>query len=168
MGEAQSTSITEASRQVIARYWRIAEDAADRGGLSDEEAEARIRRFLHEDVVYEVMGSTPVSGVHDGLDTVIRDVLQTTKPRLSEYTSEVEQIIAEGDTVVVRSKNTGAIGPTGLPYDNRYCFIYTVRDGKIAKVVEYMDTQLTHTALFGQQDACAGGHTCLVDFAASS
>lgn len=55
--------------------------------------------------------------------------------------STIHNVIAEGDLVVVQSsgqaKTTG-----GRPYNNTYCQVFTVRDGQIHAVTEYMDTAL--------------------------
>jgi ketosteroid isomerase-like protein len=41
---------------------------------------------------------------------------------------------------------------SGERYDNHYCFIFHFRDGKIAEVVEYCDTDLEERVL-GNYDA---------------
>ena len=39
----------------------------------------------------------------------------------------------------------------GLPYDNDYAFVFTVRGGKITRVEEYLDTALVETAAYGRR-----------------
>jgi hypothetical protein len=36
---------------------------------------------------------------------------------------------------------------TGKPYDNSYCWIYRLADGKIKEITEYLDTELVTAAL---------------------
>lgn len=38
---------------------------------------------------------------------------------------------------------------TGADYDNSYCVVFTVRDGRIAEVQENLDTAHFEQALFG-------------------
>ena len=47
---------------------------------------------------------------------------------------------AEGDRVAVEAESS-AETLTGRAYSNQYHFLFTVRDGKIAAVKEYMDTE---------------------------
>jgi ketosteroid isomerase-like protein len=51
------------------------------------------------------------------------------------------RFIADGDQVVVEARGNN-VTRAGVPYRNSYCMIYTVRDGKLVEMVEYMDTDL--------------------------
>jgi ketosteroid isomerase-like protein len=35
----------------------------------------------------------------------------------------------------------------GLPYDNSYCYVFRLGDGRVAEITEYFDTQLVATRL---------------------
>jgi ketosteroid isomerase-like protein len=48
-------------------------------------------------------------------------------------------IVAEGDQVVFEAVASGLL-TSGNEYQNRYCFILTIRDGEIVGAHEYMDT----------------------------
>ncbi|WP_406236806.1 nuclear transport factor 2 family protein [Nocardia sp. NBC_01009] len=45
------------------------------------------------------------------------------------------------DTTVVVETRMRATLMNGRPYDNDYCFIFELSDGRIHRVREYMDTQ---------------------------
>jgi ketosteroid isomerase-like protein len=49
-------------------------------------------------------------------------------------------IHADGDIVVVEERMRATL-PGGRPYDNDYCFVFTVFRGRISQVREYMDTR---------------------------
>ena len=67
--------------------------------------------------------------------------------RLAEpYLTTAELIIADGDHVAVQAKGN-AETHEGDRYDNDYCFVFTLKNNKIVKVVEYMDTILADQAL---------------------
>lgn len=51
----------------------------------------------------------------------------------------VDEAITAGDRVVLTVHNEGSY-PDGDPYEMGYCFIFTVRDGKIVHAIEYADT----------------------------
>ncbi|HKU95980.1 MAG TPA: nuclear transport factor 2 family protein [Vineibacter sp.] len=58
---------------------------------------------------------------------------------------------ADGPIVVVEERMSARL-PNGIAYANDYCFIFECRDGRIARVREYMDT------LGGHQQVFAAGH----------
>ena len=63
--------------------------------------------------------------------------------------SAIDNVVAEGDFVVVQSHASGRKTKTGNPYNNTYCNVYKVVGGKIKEITEYLDTELV-TAAFGK------------------
>lgn len=62
------------------------------------------------------------------------------------YRTVAEEIIAEGDRVVVLAR--GEVKTTrGEDYNNCYCFVIRMRDGKMIELREYMDTALAEARL---------------------
>ena len=57
-------------------------------------------------------------------------------------------MIAEGDVVVVQLRGK-AETKDGRPYNNTYCHVFRMRNGKIGDVTEYFDTELAST-VFGR------------------
>lgn len=55
-----------------------------------------------------------------------------------------------GDLVVVEERMRATL-VNGRSYDLPYCFIFVVRDGRIAQVREYMDTASGWRQIFGDQ-----------------
>jgi ketosteroid isomerase-like protein len=51
--------------------------------------------------------------------------------------------------VEARGNNTTK---TGKPYNNAYCFVIRLHDGKLKEITEYMDTELV-TAVLGDTAA---------------
>lgn len=43
----------------------------------------------------------------------------------------------------------GNVTKAGVPYNNTYCFVFRLADGKVREVTEYMDTALVAAALGG-------------------
>lgn len=56
-------------------------------------------------------------------------------------------MFAEGDQVVVEAHAIGRITKKGDDYNNHYCLIYKLRDGKIVRLTEYSDTALAKAVL---------------------
>lgn len=57
-----------------------------------------------------------------------------------DATIEFRAVVAEGDTVVVEERMRARLA-NGRAYDNDYCFLFEVADGRIRRVREYMDTR---------------------------
>lgn len=55
---------------------------------------------------------------------------------------EILSITVEGDRAVVHFRLHAVFAPTGAPVESELVDIITVRDGKIASVVEFVDTAL--------------------------
>lgn len=53
---------------------------------------------------------------------------------------DLRAVVAEGETVVVEERMRATLA-SGRSYDNDYCFVFVVRDGRIHRVREYMDTR---------------------------
>jgi ketosteroid isomerase-like protein len=55
---------------------------------------------------------------------------------------------SDGQTVIVEERMQATLF-NGRKYDNDYCFIFELVDGKISQVREYMDTQRGKACIFG-------------------
>jgi ketosteroid isomerase-like protein len=57
--------------------------------------------------------------------------------------------VAEGEVVLVEHRLSATL-PNGRSYVNDYCFVYEVRDEKVWRIREYMDTRGGWAQVFGQ------------------
>jgi ketosteroid isomerase-like protein len=104
---------------------------------------------LADDVKWTNIGSTKFSGTCVGKGELTSKLLLALFGQLKNgITSQIHNMIAEGDFVVVQLSGQ-AETKDGRPYNNTYCHVFTIRDGKIVEVMEYMDTELA-TAVFGK------------------
>jgi ketosteroid isomerase-like protein len=102
---------------------------------------------LDEDAVWRMIGTTPWSGVYTGKAAIRRDLLAPLFAQIADpYLNVADAIIAEGDTVVVECRGK-VTTRTGRRYDNTYCWVCRLANGRIVSLTEYMDTQLVATAL---------------------
>lgn len=126
-------------RAVVIRYVEAVRD-----GAADV-----IQDSFCEDATWHYPGDLPVSKVWNGRDEIINEFLGSMGLVFVPGTVQIELVstIAEGDRVVAEwtSKARTVHGGT---YDNRCIGIYTVRDGRIASVVEYADTRHVAATLF--------------------
>ena len=62
------------------------------------------------------------------------------------YVNMAENIIIEGDRAVIECRGS-VTTKKGEPYNNSYCWVCRLRDGKLVEIVEYMDTALAEAVL---------------------
>lgn len=98
--------------------------------------------MLSDDATWWIVGLTelfPFAGNHSKADMAkIWGALGDFMPNGME--TKIRGMIAEGDTVCVELESYGVAGD-GRAYANRYHDVFVLRDGLIASVREYFDTQ---------------------------
>ena len=117
--------------------------------LAGNDVDAIAQSFT-EDATWSVHGNLPVfSGTKRGRAAIMEFLLGSRS--LWEPGSDLTfgEITAEADRAVLEWRKTGVGSATGLPYDNEYCGVFVVRDGRIAAVREYLDSQHAAEVLFG-------------------
>lgn len=62
------------------------------------------------------------------------------------FTSTASQIFADGDYVIVESQGAGTT-KGGEAYNNRYCLVFRMAEGKLIEAREYLDTALADAVL---------------------
>jgi uncharacterized protein len=104
---------------------------------------------LADDATWTIIGDTPLSK-HFTKDTLLTDMI----PLLSTFKEPAQMavrfIIAEEDRAAVIASVKG-VGPYGPYVQDPYCFVTRVQDGKVAEIVEYLDTCAVETALVGSK-----------------
>ena len=105
---------------------------------------------MSDDVRWTLIGTTKFSGVLNGKQEIVEKLFKPIFAQLETPGSNViDNIIAEGDYVVVQQRGTGRRTKSGKDYNNTYCIVYKVAGGKIKEITEYCDTELV-TSAFGR------------------
>lgn len=108
---------------------------------------------MAEDFRWTVTGTTRWSGTYRGKQAVLDDLFGPLRGKIVDRVRTIpRRFIAEDDIVVVEAQGRN-VTRSGAAYDNRYCFVFRVADGKLAEVTEYMDTDLVNAALGDRADA---------------
>jgi hypothetical protein len=63
---------------------------------------------------------------------------------------EFMTVVSEGDVAVIEQTYRARVA-NGRVYDNRYCWVFLARDGKICEMREYMDTHSGFASIFGDE-----------------
>jgi len=102
---------------------------------------------LADDFCWTITGSTKWSGTYRGKEAVITELLRPLFAQFADqYTNTAHRFIAEDDYVVVECHGR-VTTKAGAPYNNTYCWVCRITDGKLQELTEYMDTELVTTAL---------------------
>jgi uncharacterized protein len=107
--------------------------------------------LVAEDIEWIIPGENwPLAGTHRGR-AELAAVLQKASEEVETTYPEPPEFVAQGDRVLVVGVATGTIKATNKPFKDEWVFDITVRDGKVAKIREYIDTQAMARA--SQMDA---------------
>ncbi|CCH54378.1 hypothetical protein BN8_03542 [Fibrisoma limi BUZ 3] len=97
---------------------------------------------MAEDVQWIWMGSGQWAKTFQGKQSVVNDLWGAVKTTLiPPYKATATRILADGDYVVVEATGEN-MTPDGKLYNNRYCWVCRMGEGKLQTINEYMDTEL--------------------------
>jgi ketosteroid isomerase-like protein len=103
--------------------------------------------LLGEDVRWTIIGTTAWSRSYEGVQAVRNELMRPLFAQFADrYSNKATSIIAEGETVVIECRGR-AKTKKGKSYDQFYCYVCRVADGKVRELTEYLDTELLTTAL---------------------
>jgi uncharacterized protein len=110
---------------------------------------SRFIDMMAEDIKWNVTGSTKWSKTYESKHAVLSELLMPLFEQFSgAYRNTADRIIAEDEIVVIECHGE-ATTKSGKQYNNRYCFICRLDDGRIVEVTEYFDTELATAVLTG-------------------
>lgn len=116
--------------------------------LSKGNAEAFLGAMA-DNVRFTIIGTSKYSGTYNGKQEVVNKLLAPLGAQLEGSLSITpDNFIAEGDFVAMQSHGK-ATSKNGKPYNNTYCQIFRIANGKVQEMIEYLDTELV-TAAFGK------------------
>ena len=97
---------------------------------------------LAEDVRWTVIGNSPVSQTYTSRQAFVDGAAKPLNAKLAgPITPRVENIIGEGDTVVLQWQGSATM-KSGKPYNNSYCWVMRLENGKVKEGTAYIDTEL--------------------------
>jgi uncharacterized protein len=127
----------DSNREIVARIFAALAEGDGRP----------FNRAMAEDVVWTVMGSASWARAYRGKAAVLDELQRPVFANFATtYRCRAERILVDGDEVVVLAKGE-ATTKKGKPYCNDYCFVIRMAEGRIAEIVEYMDTALVDAVL---------------------
>jgi ketosteroid isomerase-like protein len=102
---------------------------------------------MADDFTWILTGTTQWSRTYRGRQAVRRELLAPLFAQFADrYTNTAHRIMADGDFVVVECQGRTTT-KAGKPYNNRYCYVIRLQDGKMKELTEYLDTALVEAVL---------------------
>lgn len=129
----------EQTRQVVEEFLRVF-SSGDMEGILDS---------LTDDATWWVGGTIEgISGTKDkkAFGEMVGGIAQGTKTGAITLTPHAWTV--QGDRAAVETESYSEL-KNGRVYNNLYHFVFTVRDGKISSVKEYLDTEHTRAVFLG-------------------
>ena len=104
---------------------------------------------MADNVRFTIIGSTKFSGTFNGKQEFVNKVLMPLSSQLEGgLTITPDNFIAEGDYVALQARGNSRT-KSGGTYNNTYCQVFRIANGKVQEVTEYLDTELV-TRAFGK------------------
>ena len=101
----------------------------------------RLLALAAEDIEWIIPGEDwPLAGTHRG-HAGLAAVLQKASEEVETKYPAPPEFVARGDRVLVIGVATGKIKATNEAFKDEWVFDITVRDGKLTRIQEYIDTQ---------------------------
>jgi uncharacterized protein len=101
---------------------------------------AGLLALVAEDIEWIIPGKDwPLAGTRHG-HAGLADLLETASKSI-ETSTQPREFVAQGDRVLVVGFAKGKIKATNKTFEDHFVFAMTVRNGKVANIREYIDTQ---------------------------
>jgi uncharacterized protein len=97
--------------------------------------------LVADDIEWIIPGEDwPLAGTHRG-HAGLANLLQKASDTLETSFPKPPEFVAQGDRVLVVGFATGKVKATNKTFNDDWVFAMTVRNGKVANIREYVDTQ---------------------------
>jgi len=106
-----------------------------------------LRPLLHKDATWDIMvRGIPGAGLKRGHKEILDDFLGPARGTFVEGDPKihVEHLIAQGPCVAIEARGTGHF-KNGKEYLNQYAFFVEIKDDKVFRLHEYMDSYYIST-----------------------
>jgi ketosteroid isomerase-like protein len=102
---------------------------------------------LASDAVWVEAAGFPYAGTYTGPEDSITNVFRRLASEWLDYRAAVASYVVEGDQVVAFGIYSGTYRQTGKAMSAAFAHHYRLREGKIVRMVQYVDSHLVQQAL---------------------
>ncbi|MDH6266071.1 ketosteroid isomerase-like protein [Rhizobium sp. SG_E_25_P2] len=114
---------------------------------SSEDNGRNLLAALAPDATWTEAEGFPYAGVYVGPDAIIAGVFHRLGEEWIGYNAKVHTFMEDGDRVAAFGVYSGTYKATGKSMTASFAHLYEVRDGKIASMVQYVDSHMVVQAL---------------------
>ena len=114
---------------------------------TSEENAANLKQHVVPDIEWTEAAGFPYAGTYVGLDQVIENVFERLASEWIDYRITVEGYVADGDHVVAFGTYSGVHAVSGNSLEARVAHLWTLRDGKILRFEQFVDSKPVHDAM---------------------
>ena len=103
--------------------------------------------LLDPDIEWTEAEGFPLAGTFHGPQAVIENVLMRLAEDWQGFQTAPDELVDGGSTIVALGHYSGTNKASGKSFRAPFAHVWTVRDGKATRYVQYTDTWLVHQAL---------------------
>ncbi|MFN0089742.1 MAG: nuclear transport factor 2 family protein [Acidimicrobiales bacterium] len=100
-------------------------------------------RMVADDVRWTVIGTTPLSGAHEGKRAFLAATAPFAERLAGPIKAKIVDVLDAGDKVVLQWEGS-AEGTNGRPYRQTYCWVMRLDGDQVAEVTAYLDTEMVN------------------------
>ena len=115
-------------------------------GLSGEHA-TRLLAALTPGTEWVEAPGFPYAGTYVGAEAIVANVFQRLATEWIDYRAEANHYLEQGDQIAAFGVYSGTFKATGRSMRASFGHLYTFRDGKIASMVQYVDSHMVQQAM---------------------
>jgi ketosteroid isomerase-like protein len=110
---------------------------------------AVMEEIMAPDLEWDITPGFPYGGVYHGFDSMMNDFFGSLLPHFESFGAQAEQYYAAGDGHVFVLGHYHGVTKNGDTADARFIHLWTVRDGKLARLQQAADSHVLQQALNG-------------------
>lgn len=114
---------------------------------SSEENGRNLLAVLSPDVEWTEAAGFPYAGTYVGVEALMAGVFRRLATEWIGYRADVHTYLEDGNRVAVFGVYSGTYQATGKSMTAAFAHLYEVRNGKIARMTQYVDTAMVLEAL---------------------
>lgn len=114
---------------------------------SSEENGRNLLAALAPDATWTEAAGFPYAGTYVGPEAIVAGVFHRLATEWIGYRADVHSFMEDGDRVAAFGVYSGTYKATGKSMTASFAHLYKVRDGKIASMVQYVDSHTVMQAL---------------------
>lgn len=116
-------------------------------GKTSEENGKNLAKYVAKDISWTEANGFPYAGTYIGLENVTENVFSRLGSEWMDYKFTPEDYVANEDKVVAYGTYTGTFKATGKPFAARVAHVWKLKDGKIIRFEQFVDSQPVNNAM---------------------